>query len=88
MTKVQETIAISMAVTAVMGTMFVLIGIWSANRYTRGFVKESIRKYDSSVVSPHIEEYRKSIDTLNRKADYNIEINKEILKTIKEWKNQ
>lgn len=88
MTKVQETIAISSAVTAVMGTMFVLIGIWSANRYTRGFVKESIKKYDSAVVSPHIKEYRQSIDTLNKKADYNIAIDQEILKTLKEWKKQ
>lgn len=77
-----------MAVTAVMGTMFVLIGIWSANRYTRGYVNESIKKYDSAIVSPHIQEYRHAIDTLNKKADINLEINKEILKTLKGWKNQ
>lgn len=72
MTKVQETIAISMAVTAVMGTMFVLIGIWSANKYTRGYVQESINKYDSTVTIRNQVQYDTIIHRLNElKVDIN-----------------
>lgn len=72
MTKVQETIAISMAVTAVMGTMFVLIGIWSANKYTRGYVQESISKYDSTVTIRNQSQYDTIIYRLNElKVDIN-----------------
>lgn len=88
MTKTQETIAISIAVTAVMGVMFVMFGIWSANRFTKKYVEQSIKNYDSSIVSPHIKEYKDAIDSLTKKADCNIAIDREILKTLQEWKKQ
>jgi hypothetical protein len=70
------------------GTFHVIVGVSIAYNWSKKYVDSKIEKYDSIVVAPHIKETNKSIKILSNKQDTNLYINKEILKTLKEWKNQ
>ena len=82
MTKDQRTISISVAISTLLLAIVALFVWKSSKTFTKQYVKDQIEFYDSLKVTPRMKELDRNLDSLNAKADKQLDISNKILNEI------